>query len=98
MLPLADPASITGFLSIMGGIILVFLAARLHRLFSTGLSFWGLIAAGSIAASALASCLAGFSIAAGAIADICLIIAGFSVFAASRWLRERFELVGKHGR
>lgn len=97
MLPLADQASITGLLSVMGGIILVILAARLHRLYSTGLTFWGLLAAGSIAVSALASCLMGLSIAAGAIADLCLMVAGFSAYAASRWLRERFEMGAGYG-
>ncbi|WP_424359274.1 hypothetical protein [Methanocella sp. MCL-LM] len=98
MLPPADLASMAGLLPAITGVVLVILAARLHRLFSTGFSFWSFLAAGAIALSALASCLAGFSDGAAAVTDVSMLVAGFSVYAASRWLRERFELVGKHGR
>lgn len=96
MLPQADLVLMPWVASVIAAIVSTILVAKLHRLFDTGVSFWVLIALGSIAIFMLSSFPAAFSSAADALADISVLVAGFSAYAASRWLKGQFELGAGH--
>ena len=97
LLPL-DLSPVVILSAIVVAIVSLFFTVKVDRLFGTGLSRWLLILALSITLYAVSFRLSAVSDVALAVSDVCIITAGFSAFAASRWLKRTFEVGALHDR
>lgn len=97
MLPSLDLIMLAILIAMVAAILSAIISLKLHTLFGTGLSLWVSIGAIAMMIYAISAVIAAFYGAAGAIADISIVITGFAAYAASRWLKGQFELVADHG-